>query len=131
SDTTVGGHHVNARDARKLFVLANAFKEGDLAVGGTADDSLRADARRELLAITLGDIRRTTLLEDGISMALERSRDRGHDRDLDSLTVADVRTALLADSGAAWVRHHQDSLSSEAIAAIAKVMTDEELSSIA
>ena len=43
---------MNAREGRNLFVLANAFKEGDLAVGGTTDDRLRAEARRELLALS-------------------------------------------------------------------------------
>ena len=122
---------MNAREARKLLVLANAFKEGDLAVGGTRDDRLRADARRELLAITLGDIRRTPLVEDGISAALDRSRDRRADGDLDPLTIAEVRSILLGPGAAEWVRRHQHSLSSEAVAAIAKVLTGDELSSVA
>ena len=57
---------------RRLFSLANPFKEGDLAVGGTTDDRLREDARRLLLTTTVGDIRRTVLVEDGVTAALER-----------------------------------------------------------
>ncbi len=41
------------RALRQLFLLANAFKEGDLAVGGTRDDDVRADARRALSASRL------------------------------------------------------------------------------
>ena len=48
---------------RQLFALANDFKEGDLTVGGTRDDRQRLDARRTLLSITAGDIRRTVLVE--------------------------------------------------------------------
>ena len=50
-------------DLRQTFVLANAFKEGDLPVGGTHDDRVRADARRELQATRVGSIRRTTFVD--------------------------------------------------------------------
>jgi hypothetical protein len=32
---------MDSQALRQLFVLANAFKEGDLAVGGTRDDRVR------------------------------------------------------------------------------------------
>jgi len=57
---------------RRTFTLASAFKEGDLQVGGTADDHVRQEARRVLLASIVGDIRRTPLIEDGVTAALER-----------------------------------------------------------
>jgi hypothetical protein len=60
---------------RRIFALANAFKEGDMSVGGTADDRVRDEARRELLGQTVGQIRRTPLIDDGVSSALQRSRD--------------------------------------------------------
>jgi ethanolamine ammonia-lyase large subunit len=43
------------------------------------------------------------------------------------LTVARLKDALLSPGGPAWSRHHRDALTSEVIAAVAKVMTDEEL----
>ena len=55
------------RTLRQLFVLANEFKEGDLAVGGTTDDRIRAEARRQLLATTVGDIRRTSIVDDRVT----------------------------------------------------------------
>ena len=116
---------------RELFALANAFKEGDLSVGGTRDDRLRANARHELLATTVADIRRTRFVDDGISAALERSRDRGFDADLDGLTIDRLKDTLLGARGAAWARTHVDALTSEVIAAVAKVMTTDELSAIA
>ncbi len=119
------------RDLRRVFTLANAFKEGDLAVGGTADDRLREDARRVLLATTVGDIRRAVFVDDGVTGALERSRDRRFDDDLDALTIARVKAMLLGPDGAAWALRHRDALVSEATAAVAKVMTNDELSSVA
>src|SRR4029079_15447674 len=118
------------RDLRQVFALAGAFKQGDLAVGGTADDRLRDESRRAILATTVGQIRRTPLVEDGVSDALERTRDRRFDGDLDALTIARVRDTLLGAGLVAWAERHPDALPSEAIAAVAKVMTGAELSSV-
>jgi len=119
------------QELRRTFALANAFKEGDLLVGGTSDDQIRADARRVLLATTLGELRRATLVDDGVTAALQQSRDRRFDHELDSLTVQQFKRALLEPAGAAWVGKRYEALPSEAIAAVAKVMTNAELSSVA
>jgi ethanolamine ammonia-lyase large subunit len=116
---------------RPLFALANAFKEGDLAVGGTRDEQVRDDARRTLLATTIGDIRRAELLEDRMTEALARTRDRQHDGELDGLALSDVRQTLLGAGAAAWVRRYGDALTSETIAAVARVMDNDELSLVA
>jgi ethanolamine ammonia-lyase large subunit len=116
---------------RRMLTVASAFKEGDRAVGGSADAAVRRDARAALLACTLGDIHRTTLVDDGVSDALARARDRSRDAELDGWTVARVRDALLAARGAAWAAACGPSLGSEAIAAVAKVMTRAELSTVA
>ena len=79
------------RELRRVFTLASAFKEGDLAAGGTTDDRLRDEARRALLATTVGEIRRTPLVADAMTAALERTRDRRFDGELDPLTVAEPR----------------------------------------
>jgi ethanolamine ammonia-lyase large subunit len=122
---------VNEQELRRIFVLANAFKEGDLHVGGTRDDHVHTDARRMLLATTLGDVRRTTLVGDGVTAALQQSRDRRFDHELDSLTVAQFKAALLEPGAATWAAKRAQAFSSEAIAAVVKVMTNEELSSVA
>src|SRR6185295_14815343 len=88
------------------FILANAFKEGDLPLGGTRDDLVREDARQQLLAHRIGDIRRATFVDDGVSEALERSRDRTRDPELDPLTVAQLKATLLSPGGTAWSRYH-------------------------
>src|SRR6188474_1614987 len=119
------------RTLRQIFLLANAFKEGDLAVGGTRDDDVRAEARRALSAVTLGEIRRTAFVDDAVTASLDRSRDRRFDADLDPLTAARLKTLLLGPGAAAWARRHRDALPTEAAAAVVKIMTDDELSAVA
>lgn len=116
---------------RRLLALANAFKEGDLIVGGTTDDRVRGEARRDLAAVTLGTLRRTTLVDDGVTAALDRARDRRFDGDLDGVTVARLKDILLGPSGAAWVERHRDGLTSEGMGAVVKIMTNDELSAVA
>ena len=122
---------MNDQELRRTFALANAFKEGDLLVGGTADDRVRADARRMLLATTLGEVRRATLVDDGVTVALQQSRARRFDQELDSLTVEQFKHVLLDPGADGWVAKRFHAFPSEAIAAVAKVMTNAELSSVA
>lgn len=122
---------MQSHELRRILALANAFKEGDLQVGGTADDRLREEARRVLLATPLRDLQHAVLVDDGVTDALQRSRDRRLDGDLDRLTIARMKATLLGPGVAAWARRHGDALASETIAAVVKVMTDDELSSVA
>jgi ethanolamine ammonia-lyase large subunit len=122
---------MDSGELRRMLVLANEFKEGDLLVGGTGDQQLRQDARLALLATRLLDIHRTTLVEDGVSDALARSLDRYRDADTDRLTVGELKHKLLSPDAPRWVRRHRDALASEAIAAVVKVMTNDELSIVA
>jgi hypothetical protein len=70
---------MDPHELRRTFVLANRFKEGDLPVGGTRDAAVRDDALRALLATRVADIRRTVLVDNRVSAAIERGRDRHHD----------------------------------------------------
>ena len=116
---------------RRTLTLASAFKDGDRAVGGVDDERSRAEAQAALLATSLGDIHRTLLIDDRVSEELARTRDRRFDAEIAAWPVARVRDALLGPEGAAWARRYGDALGSEAIAAVAKVMTLDELSSVA
>jgi ethanolamine ammonia-lyase large subunit len=118
-------------DLRKTFVLANEFKEGDLAVGGADDPRVREDARRSLEALHLGEIVPAALLDDGITEALERSLNPQSVADVSDLTIAELKQILLSPSAAAWIRRYRDGLRSEVIAAVVKVMTEGELSTVA
>jgi len=120
------------RDAlRRLLTLASAFKEGDRAVGGSADERVREDARAALLATSLGEFHDTILVDDRVSEALARCRDRQFDADIAAWPVARVRDLLLGPGGTAWAKTYGAALGSEAIAALAKVLTLDELSAVA
>ncbi|HEX8686812.1 MAG TPA: ethanolamine ammonia-lyase subunit EutB, partial [Pyrinomonadaceae bacterium] len=115
----------------RTFALANEFKEGDLLVGGTRDESVRGAARSALGALTLGALSATALVEDGLSEALAASLDRRLAAEISSLTVGGLKAVLLGRGGAEWARRYGDGLSSEAVAAVVKLMTNDELSAVA
>jgi ethanolamine ammonia-lyase large subunit len=121
----------NRQELLRTFVLANEFKEGDLLVGGTRDETVRASARASLGALTLGALAADALVEDGVSEALADSLDRGLAAEISSLTVGELKSTLSSERGAAWARRYAEGLSSEAIAAVVKLMTNDELSIVA
>ncbi len=121
---------MNRDELVRTFALANELKEGDLPLGGTRDDRIREEARRAIASLRVGDLRAGAFVDDGVSEALERSLDRFVAADLAATTIGKLRLALLAD-GARWVERHRAGLSSEAIAAVAKIMTDDELARVA
>ena len=96
------------RDAlRRTLTLASAFKEGDRAVGGGDDERVRRDARRDLAAVTLGEIHRTTLVDDGVSDALERTLDAQSQAEIAGLTVGGLKQILLGSTGPDWLGRHR------------------------
>ncbi|HEX8355050.1 MAG TPA: ethanolamine ammonia-lyase subunit EutB [Pyrinomonadaceae bacterium] len=119
------------RELLRIFALANEFKEGDLPVGGTRDESTRAAARGQLGALRLGTLAGTALVEDGVSEALAGSLDARLAAEISHLTVGGLKSVLLGDSGAEWARRYGEGLSSEAVAGVVKLMTNEELSAVA
>ena len=78
---------MNSDEITKAFTLANEFKEGDLPLGGTRDDKVRAEARLEISHMTAAQITRTDFVEDGISEALRASLDRAVFDNVAGLTV--------------------------------------------
>src|SRR5689334_8436579 len=114
----------------QMFLLANEFKEGDLNVGGTRDDHVRREARNALAALSLGDIARADFVEDQVTEALHRSLDPQLAGKVAHLTIAKLKQILLSPQGTSWIEHHRDGISSEAAAAVVKVMTNEELGTL-
>jgi ethanolamine ammonia-lyase large subunit len=121
---------MDQQELKRVFVQSNEFKEGDLPLGGTRDDYERREARRMLSALRLGEITHTPLIEDGISYALTRSLNRHLASEISHLTIKEMKSILLSGKAVAWVCRHRDGLASEVIAAVVKVMTNEELSSL-
>jgi ethanolamine ammonia-lyase large subunit len=114
----------------QTFVLANEFKEGDLNVGGTRDDHVRHHARDALAALSLGDIARADFVEDQVTEALHRSLDPQLAGKVGHLTVAEFKQILLSHQGASWIEQHRNGVSSEAVAAVVKIMSNEELGTL-
>ncbi|MCA1618775.1 MAG: ethanolamine ammonia-lyase subunit EutB [Acidobacteria bacterium] len=119
------------RELLKTFALANEFKEGDLLVGGTRDDAARTSAREAVGALTLGELQRAALVEDGVSEALAGSLDARLAAEISGLTIGGLKSVLLGAGGAEWARRYHAGLSSEAVAGVVKLMTNEELSAVA
>jgi ethanolamine ammonia-lyase large subunit len=114
----------------QTFVLANEFKEGDLNVGGTRDEHTRREAREALAALSLGDINKADFVEDQATEALHQSLDPELASKVAHLTVAELKRLLLSDAGASWIERHRNGVSSEAAAAVVKIMTNEELGTL-
>lgn len=114
----------------EICVLANEFKEGDLDVGGTRDDDVRREARAALAGLSLGDIAGADFVEDQVTEALHRSLDPQLARDVAHLTVAEFKQILLLPQGASWIKRHREGISSEAVAAVVKIMTNDELATL-
>lgn len=112
------------------LALASEFKEGDLSVGGTADEQLRAEARRKLANLRLGEIAKSVSVEDEFSELLARSLNRTLLLELTSLHIGSVRRMLLSGGGEMWWQRYRDALSPESIAAVVKLMTNDELATI-
>ncbi|MEW6736406.1 MAG: ethanolamine ammonia-lyase subunit EutB [Acidobacteriota bacterium] len=122
---------MNREELLRIFVLANEFKEGDLLVGGANDEKLCLEARQALGELSLGEISKITIVEDNISHELARILDTNLATDIAHLSVIKAKEILLSIGGSAWARHYRDGLTSEAIAAIVKISSDNELSTIA
>src|SRR5262245_54430647 len=102
------------------LVLANAFKEGDLGLGGTHDEQVRTAARQTLAGLCVRDIMATPCVDDGVSDALRRALHPALAHALEPLSMAEIRRILLSSRGAQWARHYRDGLASEVIAAVVK-----------
>jgi ethanolamine ammonia-lyase large subunit len=121
---------MNPARLRQLLVLANRPKEGDLVVGGTTDEQVAAEARTSLALLTLAEIDRSPLVDDGVSEFLARAIDRSRAAETSMMTVGQLKQALLGGNAAGWTLRYREGLSSEAIAAVVKLMTDNELAQV-
>ncbi len=121
---------MNLNELTKTFALANEFKEGDLSVGGTRDEHVRNEAREALASLRLGEITKAAFVEDQITERLHRSLDSELTDEMARLTVSDLKRILLGTDAGAWARRYGDGLASEVIAAVAKLMTNDELGAV-
>jgi ethanolamine ammonia-lyase large subunit len=117
----------------QLLGNANEFKEGDLSVGvGTDDDVCRADAKQTLSRVRLIDIFSCDIIEDQLTEKL-KYRFTAHGSSADALsriknqTVGEIRNVLVRARNPQIIKTLGNGMTSEMIAAVAKVMTNEQL----
>jgi ethanolamine ammonia-lyase large subunit len=114
-----------------LFAQANAFKEGDLLVGGTQDELIREIARGRISDLSIAQIANTDFVEDRLTEILAKSLNRKALKEISHLRISELKAILLSEKGPDWVKIYATGLPSEAIAAVVKVMSDSELSQVA
>jgi ethanolamine ammonia-lyase large subunit len=122
---------MNRQEMAQTFAQANEFKEGDMLVGGTRDEQQRKESRGSLSRLRLRDITKTVFVEDSVSETLNRSINAQLASEISNLTVNELKRILLRPDAGLWINHYRDGLSSETIAAVVKVMTNEELAAVA
>jgi ethanolamine ammonia-lyase large subunit len=118
-------------ELKRVFARANDFKEGDLPLGGTTDEALRRDAKKQVAALRIKDLAGLEFVEDELTQALARSLDRRRLDEIAQLSIGQVKAVLLGEHGASWAARFRAALPSEAIAALVKTMSDDELSRVA
>lgn len=114
-----------------LFAQANAFKEGDLLVGGTQDELIRGIGRARIADLSIAQIANTDFVEDRLTEILSKSLNRKALKEISHLRISELKAILLSEKGPDWVKIYATGLPSEAIAAVVKVMSDSELSQVA
>jgi len=112
---------------RRVAGAANAFKEGDRIIGVAAlDDEERAAARGLLAATRVGDLCAHSLLDDPLYSAIVADLNPATLSCVSALRLGELRERLLQDSETD-VCALLDGLSSDVIACLVKLLSDEEL----
>ena len=114
-----------------IFAKANAFKEGDLMVGGTQDELIREIAKKQVSDLKISQIAASVFVEDRLSEVLAKSLDRKAYKEISHLKISELKQILLSEKAPAWVKTYASGLPSEAIAAVVKTMSEGELSQVA
>jgi ethanolamine ammonia-lyase large subunit len=126
---TLRGEIHRFSDLRELLAKANEQKSGDqLAALGARTETERAAAKLVLADVQLGEIAETTLIDDDVTELIERTSDRVRFAELRSMTVGELREAVLEhDFAARWACGWRDALTPEIAAAVAKLMSNKDL----
>jgi ethanolamine ammonia-lyase large subunit len=120
------------KSLKEVFAKANEEKSGDKLAGIAAESVQERIAAKQVLAeLTLGDIRDNPLLppeEDEVSRIIEEQVNNTIFRDIKGWTVAELREYILDDGTTGQdISRISRGLSSEMIAAVAKLMSNLDL----
>ena len=112
---------------KRILGAANEFKEGDRIVGvAAADESSRSLARRLLAATRVAEIDRRPVLDDRLYRAANAARDVAAAELSRNATLGDLKLLLLAHDEAT-IKGRMVGWSSDVIACLVKLMTNDEL----
>ena len=112
---------------KQLLGAANEFKEGDEIIGvAAASDEARASARTLLAATTLRQIDKHPPHSDDLYRLITASLRTDVQQSISSLTLGELKTRLLVQSERE-IHAIRDGLSSDVIAAVVRLMSNEEL----
>ncbi|MDC0716055.1 ethanolamine ammonia-lyase subunit EutB [Nannocystis bainbridge] len=111
----------------QLIGAANAFKEGDAALGlAAADMSSRTAARRLLAATAVGRLAAAPLFRDGLHDALAAALDPRAAAHVSTWSLGQLKTFVLT-ADEAEVNQLLPGLASDVVACLVKIMSDAEL----
>jgi len=112
---------------RQVIGAANAFKEGDQALGVAADDNISRENARKLLANTkIKDLHAHPLLADNLQKFLWQTTDPDKYNKIKNWTLGQLKDFLLTKSEAE-IKEIMGGLNSEVIGCIPKLMSNQEL----
>ncbi|GAA0879672.1 ethanolamine ammonia-lyase [Algoriphagus jejuensis] len=110
---------------RQIIGAANEFKEGDLTLGVAAEsDQSRANARILLANTTVGDLKAHSLFTDELYELIEKNT--AENPEMDNWTLGELKTYILTKTEAD-IKAIMPALSSDVIACLVKLMSNEEL----
>ncbi|USG65535.1 ethanolamine ammonia-lyase subunit EutB [Brevibacillus ruminantium] len=130
--TTVLGQTYQFGSVKEIFAKANEEKSGDQLAGIAAQDARERIAAKQVLAdLTLADIRNNPLLspeEDEVSRVIEEGINEKIYNEIKNWSVAELREYILShQTGESGIRRLSRGLTSEMIAATAKLMSNLDL----
>jgi ethanolamine ammonia-lyase large subunit len=112
---------------QQVIGAANAFKEGDLAIGvGAKDDASRENARKLLTNTKIKDLYDHPLFVDDLQKLVWSTTDQAQHEKVKDWTMGELKTFLMTKSEAE-IKGIMNGLTSDTIACVPKLMTNEEL----
>ena len=112
---------------RQIIGAANAFKEGDQAIGVGADDNTSRENSRKLLANTkIKDITEHPLLNDSLYKFIAKSVDAAQYEKIKDWTMGQMKTFLLTKPEAE-IKAVMYGMNSEVVGCLPKLMSNQEL----
>ncbi len=112
---------------QQVIGAANAFKEGDEAIGVAADSELSRENARKLLAnTTIKDITNTSLFVDGQDELIRKTTDKAKYNKVKNMTMGALKNFLLTRPEVE-IKGIMGGLHSDVIGSVVKLMSNDEL----